>query len=88
MKIPHNGEKDSVGDGLVELSWVARHHVDTLEDKGPGYVCDLTDDLRIHKVAKTDEAGGGSCGDSDVVKDCPNAEFRLADIEPEGNHQA
>mgnify|MGYP002526085392 CR=1 FL=1 len=27
------------------------------------------------------------CGDGDIVEYCPDAEFGLADIEPEGNHQ-
>ncbi len=45
VEIPHNAKQDGVGDGLVKLSWVARHHVDTLEDKGPGHVCNLADNL-------------------------------------------
>ena len=73
MQIPHNAKEDSVGDGLVELSWMAGHHVDTLKDKGPGHISDLADNLGIHQVAEADEAGGGSCGDGDVVEDCPDA---------------
>ena len=88
MQHPHDAEQQGVGDGLVELAGMAWHLVDMLEDEGPGHVCDLADDLGVHQVAQADEAGGGACGDGDVVEHRPDAELRLADIEPEGDHQA
>ena len=87
MERPHDEEKDGVGDGFVELSGMAGHSIHFLEDKGPGHVCDLADNLRVHQVAKADKTGRGACGDGDIVEYCPDAEFGLADIEPEGDHQ-
>ena len=88
MQCPHNDKQEGVGDGLVELSWMARQRVDTLEDEGPGKVCSLADDFAVHEVAQSDKAGGGACGNSNVVEHRPKAQLRLFAIEPEGKHEA
>ena len=88
VEIPHDAKQDGVGDGLVELSWVARHHIYPLEDKSPGYVCDLADNLGVHEVAQTDETSRRTCGDGDIVEYRPDAQFGMLYIEPEGNHKS
>ena len=39
-----------------------------LEDKSPGNVCYLADNLRVHKVAETDKTSRYSCGDGDIIE--------------------
>ena len=82
MQCPHNDKQQGVGNGLVELSGMARQRVDTLEDEGPGHVGHLADNLRVHEVAQADEAGGGTCGDGDVVEHRPDAQLRAFGVEP------
>ena len=67
---------------------MARLTVYLLEDKGPGHIGRLADDLRVHEVAQADAAGGEGGGNSDIVEHCPEAQLGLAAIEPQGNHQA
>ena len=66
---------------------MARNPINLLENKGPGNICNFTDNLRIHEVTQADKTGRRSCGDGDIVKYRPDAEFRLADIESEGQNQ-
>ena len=85
---PHDAEQNGVGDSLVELSWMAWHLIDMLEDKCPGHICYFADYLRVHQVTQSDKAGCGTCGDSYIVEYCPDAQLGLANIHIEGNHQA
>ena len=82
MQPPHQHEQNAVGNGLVELSWVTWQHVDTLEDKGPGDIRHLADNLGVHQVAQADEAGCRSCGDGDVVEHLPDVQLGMLHIEP------
>ena len=65
---PYDAEQNGVCDSLVELSWMAWHLVDMLEDKCPGHICYLADYLRVHQIAQADKAGCGTCGDSYIVE--------------------
>ena len=80
MQPPHDAEQQRIGNGLVELPRMSWQHVYTLEDKGPGNICHLADNLAIHQIAQTDKTGCRSCGNRNVVEYLPNAELSLADI--------
>ena len=88
VELPHDDKQNGVCDSLVELSWMAWHLVDMLEDKCPGHICYLADYLRVHQVTQSDKAGCGTCGDGDIVEYRPDAQLGLANIHIEGNHQA
>ena len=45
VEYPHDTEKNRVGDGFVKLTRMARHSIHLLEDKGPGHIGNLADDL-------------------------------------------
>ena len=81
-------DEEEVGEGLVELTGMARHLVDLLEDEGPGHIGHLTDDFAVHQVAQADEAGCGGRGDGDVVEYLPEIHVRLAIVEPERYHES
>ena len=88
MQIPHQTKEDGVGNGLVELSWMARHHINPFEDKGPWHIRNLANNLRVHEVSKTDKASCYTSGNGDIVKYRPDAQFRMLHIEPKGKHQS
>ena len=88
VNCPHDAEKNGVGDGLVELARMTWNLVDMLEDKCPGDICYLTDYLRVHQVTQSDKAGCGTCGDSYIVENRPDAQLGLTHIHPEGYHQS
>ena len=67
---------------------MARQHVDTLEDERPRHVGHATDNLRVHQVAQTYEAGRHTSGNGNVVEHAPHAQLRLAHIEQQGKHKA
>lgn len=50
-----DGEDDEVGYGLIQLSGMAWIGVYTLEDKGPGHIGHVADNLRVHEVSYSDE---------------------------------
>ena len=85
---PHDNEENGVGNRLVELARMPRKHIDTFEDKGPGNVRHLADNLAIHEVAQADETRCGSCSNGDIVQYRPDAQFRFFDVEPQGDNQA
>jgi len=87
MQCPHDDKQQGVGDGLVELAGMAGQHIHLLEDESPRNVGSLADNLAVHEVAQTDEAGGGAGGDGDVVEHRPEAQLRALAVEPEGEHQ-
>ena len=66
---------------------MAWHRIYTLEDKCPGHICYLTNNLRVHQVAQTNETGCYTRSNSNIVEYHPNAELGLLDIKPKGNHQ-
>lgn len=82
VQIPHDEEENGVGNGLIELSWMTGEHIHTLKDESPGHISNLTDNLRVHQVTQTDEAGGCSCGDGDIVEYRPDTQFGLLHIQP------
>ena len=67
MEHPHHDKEDGIGDGFVKLSRMTRYSIDTFENKGPGHICYLADNLRVHEVAQTDAAGHATCSDGDIV---------------------
>lgn len=85
---PADEEEDGIGDGLVELTGMARHHVDALEDEGPRYIGGFADYLGVHQVAQAYEAGRDGCRDGDVVQYGPRFQLRPAHIEQQGNDDA
>ena len=85
---PMNAEKESIAQGFVELSGMARQLVHALEDKGPRHICRPPDYLRIHKVAHTDSTSADGGNDGNVIEHHQQLESSLADKEPQGDHQA
>ena len=67
---------------------MTRYGIDLLEDKRPGNIRNLADNLGVHQIAQTNETGCRPCGDSYVVQHASDAEFGFADIEPQGNDKA
>jgi len=78
-------EEDGVADSLVELSRMARVLVDLLEDERPGHVGDLTDDLGVHEVAKSDERRRDTRADTHVVEHCPHVDFVAVGVDEDGD---
>ena len=62
-----DGEDDEVGYGLIQLSGMARIGVYTLEDKGPGHIGHVADNLRVHEVSYSDECRRDARHHSKVV---------------------
>ena len=88
VQVPAYEEEHGVGYCLIELSGVARHHVDALEDERPWHVGGLAYNLRVHKVAKTYEAGRSRRGYGYVVEYSPDVYLSAAYVEPEGYYQS
>ena len=69
-----------VGYSLVELSRMARSHVNALEDERPGHVGCLAYDFRVHEVAQSDKACCyGSCY-RHVVEHAPDVHLCAAHV--------
>ena len=88
VNCPHDEEQNSVGYGLVELSGMTGKTVHSLENKSPGHIRHLTDNLRVHQITQADEAGGGSGGNGNIVEHGPDAYLTIPYIEPKGNDQS
>ena len=88
VEVPADEEQQSVGDGLVELSRVARHGVYLLEDERPRHVGYLADNLRVHEVAQAYEARRERRSDGYVVEHLPDVHLRAAHVDEQSEHQA
>lgn len=71
IEVPAYKEEEEVGDGLVKLARMAWLQVHTGEDKGPRHIGHLADNLRIHEISQSDEAGCNGRGDSYIVEHLP-----------------
>lgn len=80
VQVPAYEEEHGVGYCLIELSGVARHHVDALEDERPWHVGGLAYNLRVHKVAQAYEAGRRRCGYCHVVEHSPDVHLCAAHV--------
>ena len=85
---PHDEEQRGVGDGLVELSGMARKVVDAEEDECPGHVGHLADNLAVHQIAQADKAGRAARGNGNIVEHGPDAYLAIAHIKPKGDDKA
>ena len=84
----HDDEEQQVGHGLVELCGVTGQPVALHELEGPGHGGDVADDLRVHQVPQSDEAGGGAGGYGDVVEHLPQRHLLALHIEQQGQYQS
>ena len=87
VEVPADEEQQSVSDGLVELSRVARHGVYLLEDERPRHIGYLADNLRVHQVAQAYEARRERCSDGYVVEHLPDVHLRAAHVKPQSKHK-
>ena len=88
---PPHEEEEEVGYGLVELPGVARlrcHLGPCLHEvEAPRQVGDASEYLGVHEVAKAYEARRHGRGYGYVVEHLPEAQARLAAVEPQGEHE-
>lgn len=82
IQSPTYEEQQCVGYSLVELSWMAWHAVNLLEDKGPRHISNLAYYLRVHKVAQSDKACRNRCGNGNIVEYLPYVHFGTANVQP------
>ena len=67
---------------------MARKHVHTLEDEGPGYVRRSAYNLGVHQVAHADGTGTDGSDDGNVVEHRPQFHVHAADVENEADNEA
>ena len=82
VEIPADKSEQRIGDSLIELSRMARKHVDLCEDESEVTPCRTTNNLGVHQIAQADAAGSDRCGNGNIVEHCPQGYFVLAHIEP------
>ena len=87
IAIPAHKEEQGVGQGLVKLAGMARIFVYFLKDKGPWNIGHFADNLAVHQVSESNEAGRDGRGDGDIVQQLPQFHLIFTAIEPQGDHQ-
>lgn len=80
VKIPTDEEQQQIGYCLVELTGMARHGIDTLEDERPRHIGYLANDFGVHQIAHADEACRDRRGNGNIVEHAPDAHLCLTYI--------
>lgn len=88
VEIPADESEQQVRNSFIELSWMARQHVDLCEDESEVTTSRTANNLGVHQIAQADAAGSDRCGNGYIVEHCPQGHLVLAHIEPQGYHQS
>ena len=88
IKIDHDEEQDQISYRFIELSRMTGKHIYPFEYECPGYIGRVTDNFGVHQIRQTDEAGGDRSSDGNHVHHIHIMKFRLAAIQPKGDHQS
>ena len=88
IKIDHDEEQDQISYRFIELSRMAGEHVYPFEYERPGYIGRVTDNFGVHQIRQTDETGSDRSSDGNHVHHIHIMKFRLATIQPKGDHQS
>ena len=81
IEVPMYAKEEGIAESLIELTWMAWQHINTLKDEGPRYIGNLANDFGIHEVAQTDSTSTDGSDDSNVVEHRQKFDTRMADIE-------
>ena len=82
VEIPADESEQQVRNSFIELSWMARQHVDLCEDESEVTTSRTANNLGVHQIAQADAAGSDRCGNGNIVEHRPQGYFVLAHIEP------